>query len=91
MEEDDMRYDVVIFGVKDMTADIVEYIMDNQIAKVDLVVTIHPDVTKKNQVSGYQGLSWLTDKYGIEVYETRSYALNDEDTKSFFEDDERTN
>ena len=83
-----MRYDVVIFGVKDMTADIVEYIMDNQIAKVDLIVTIHPDVTKKNQVSGYQGLSWITEKYGIPVYETRSYSLNDEDSKRFFTENE---
>jgi len=83
-----MRYEVVIFGVKDMTAEIVEYIMQNNIAKVDLVVTIHPDVTKKNQVSGYQGLSWLTDKYGIEVYETRSYSLNDEDSKRFFSENE---
>lgn len=83
-----MRYNVVIFGVKDMTADIVEYIMDNHIAKVDLVVTIHPDVLKKNQVSGYQGLSWLTEKYGIEVYETRSYSLNDEDSRRFFSENE---
>ena len=47
-------------------------------------MTIHPDVLSGNQVSGYEGLSWLEDKYGIPVYETHSYGLKDEETTKFF-------
>lgn len=35
-------------------------------------------------MSGYQGLSYLTDRYGIPVYEARSYGLADEETARFF-------
>ncbi|HJB91095.1 MAG TPA: hypothetical protein H9763_06455 [Candidatus Eisenbergiella merdigallinarum] len=78
-----MNYRLVIFGVKDTTEEIVKYVQE-KLCPVDLVVTIHPDVLKKNQVSGYQGLSSLTDRYGIPVYEARSYGLTDEETARFF-------
>lgn len=78
-----MHYKLVIFGVKDTTDEIVKYVQE-KLCPVDLVVTIHPDVLKKNQVSGYQGLSYLTDRYGIPVYEARSYGLADEETARFF-------
>ena len=61
-----MHYRVVIFGVKDTTAEIVRFVQE-KLCPVDLVVTIHPDVLSGNQVSGYEGLSWLEDKYGIPV------------------------
>ena len=57
-----MHYRVVIFGVKDTTAEIVRFVQE-KLCPVDLVVTIHPDVLSGNQVSGYEGLSWLEDKY----------------------------
>lgn len=82
-----MKYDIVIFGVKDTTEEIVEYIQ-NYIGKVDLIVTIHASVLSGNQVSGYKGLGFLTEKYGIEVFKTKSYGLNDEETKSFFAENE---
>lgn len=78
-----MKYQVVVFGVKDTTERIVEFIQ-NSICRVDLVVTISREVLKKNQVSGFKGLSSLTDKYGIPVMEVDSYALRDERTLSFF-------
>ncbi len=78
-----MHYKVVIFGVKDTSAEIVEYVQ-NKLCRVDLVVTIHPDVLAKNQVSGYKGLSYLTERYGIAVYEAHSYGLKDADTVRFF-------
>lgn len=78
-----MKYQVVVFGVKDTTESIVEFIQ-NSICRVDLVVTISREVLKKNQVSGFKGLSSLTDKYGIPVMEVDSYALRDERTLSFF-------
>ena len=82
-----MKYKVVLFGVKDTTAEIVAYIQEN-ICPVDLVVTIHPDVLAGNQVSGYKGLGYLTEKYGIQVFETHSYGLKDEETTRFFQENE---
>ncbi len=80
-----MNYKVVIFGVKDTTAEIVKFVHKN-LCPVDLVVTIHPDVLSGNQVSGYQGLSYLKEEYGIEVFEARSYGLKDEETVRFFQE-----
>lgn len=77
-----MKYKVVVFGVKDTSENIVSFIQE-QISPVDLVITISPEVTKKNQVSGYKGLSVLTEKYGIPVHEADSYFLTDEKTQKF--------
>lgn len=82
-----MQYRVVVFGVKDTSENIVSFIQEH-ICPVDLVVTISPEVTKKNQVSGYKGLSGLTEKYGIPVYEADSYFLTDEKTQKFFAENE---
>lgn len=79
-----MDYKVVIFGVKDTTEEIVEYIQ-NHICRVDLIVTIHKNVLAGNQVSGYKGLTYFTEKYGIPVFETKSYSLKDEETQAFFD------
>lgn len=82
-----MRYKVVVFGVKDTSENIVSFIQE-QICQVDLVITISPEVTKKNQVSGYKGLSFLTEKYGIPVHEADSYFLTDEKTQTFLHENE---
>ena len=82
-----MKYNVVVFGVKDTSENIVEFI-NSEICPVDLVITISPDVTKKNQVSGYKGLSVLTEKYGIPVHEADSYFLTDEKTQKFLSENE---
>ena len=82
-----MKYKVVVFGVKDTSENIVSFIQEH-ICPVDLVVTISPEVTKKNQVSGYKGLSGLTEKYGIPVQEADSYFLTDEKTQKFFGENE---
>ncbi len=54
-----MRYKVVVFGVKDTSENIVEFIHKN-ICPVELVITISKEVLNKNQVSGFKGLSVLT-------------------------------
>ena len=82
-----MKYKVVVFGVKDTTEKIVEFIQ-NSICRVDLVITISKEVLRKNQVSGFKGLSLLTEKYGIPVREVDSYALKDEETLAFFKENE---
>lgn len=83
----DMKYRVVVFGVKDTSENIVSFIQE-QICPVDLVITISPEVTKKNQVSGYKGLSILTEKYGIPVHEADSYFLTDDKTQRFMSENE---
>ena len=82
-----MKYNVVVFGVKDTSENIVEFI-NSEICPVDLVITISPEVTKKNQVSGYKGLSVLTEKYGIPVHEADSYFLTDDKTQKFLSENE---
>lgn len=82
-----MKYKVVVFGVKDTSENIVSFIQET-ICPVDLVITISPEVTKKNQVSGYKGLSILTKKYGIPVHEADSYFLTDEKTQKFLSENE---
>lgn len=82
-----MNYKVVVFGVKDTSENIVSFIQEN-ICPVDLVITISTEVTKKNQISGYKGLSVLTEKYGIPVHEADSYFLTDEKTQKFLSENE---
>jgi methionyl-tRNA formyltransferase len=80
-----MNYKVVVFGVKDTSENIISFIEKN-LCKVDLVITISQLVTRKNQVSGYKGLSFLTEKYGIPVHEADSYFLTDEKTQKFMKE-----
>ena len=82
-----MKYKVVVFGVKDTSENIVEFIHKN-ICPVELVITISREVLNKNQVSGFKGLSVLTDRHGIPVFEADSYFLTDEKTKKFMEENE---
>lgn len=82
-----MKYRVVVFGVKDTSENIVEFIQ-NEICPVDLIITISSEVTKKNHISGYKGLSGLTEKYGIPVHEADSYFLTDEKTQKFLNENE---
>ena len=82
-----MKYKVVVFGVKDTSENIVEFIHKN-ICPVELVITISKEVLNKNQVSGFKGLSVLTERYGIPVFEADSYFLTDEKTKKFMEENE---
>ena len=77
-----MKYNVVVFGVKDTSENIVSFIHEN-ICPVDLVITVSQEVTKKNHIAGYKGLGVLTEKYGIPVHEADSYFLTDEKTQDF--------
>ena len=53
-----MNYKVVVFGVKDATEGVVDYIQ-SKLCKVNLIITISPEVTKKNDIAGYKGLQPL--------------------------------
>lgn len=82
-----MKYKVVVFGVKDTSANIIEFI-HNTICPVDLIMTINQQVTEKNNISGYKGLGYFTEKYGIPVHEADSYFLTDEKTQKFLQENE---
>ena len=80
-----MDYRVVVFGVKDTSENIVEYIHNN-ICEVDLVITISDEASKRNKIAGFKGLGILTEKYGIPVHEADSYFLTDEKTQKLMEE-----
>ena len=80
-----MHYQLVVFGVKDTSENIIEFIR-RELGPVDLVITIAPKVLEHNQVSGFKGLSFLTERYGIPVFEAESYFLNDARTQRFIEE-----
>lgn len=82
-----MKYELVVFGVKDTSENIVEFI-HKSIRPVDLVITISKEVLNRNQVSGFKGLFVLTEKYGIPVFEADSYFLTDEKTRKFMEENQ---
>ena len=80
-----MKYGVTVFGVKDTSENMIEYI-HRELCPVDLVITISKEVTRKNQIAGYRGLSGLTDRYGIPVFEANSYFLTDEKTQALIQE-----
>jgi len=79
-----MHYNVTIFGVKDTTRTIVEYILEH-LGKVDLIVTISDDVLDKTDIAGYDNIDILAKKYGITVFKTDEYSLTNKESKYFFE------
>ena len=78
-----MHYQVVVFGVKDTSEEIIRFI-HRECMPVDLIVTIKESVTKKNDVAGFKGLSHLEQELSIPVFSAASYTLTDEKTKAFF-------
>jgi methionyl-tRNA formyltransferase len=79
-----MHYKVTVFGVKDTTLEIIEYIQ-NKICNIDLIVTINNEVLSNNHVAGFSELASIGEKYNIKVFESDSYALKDKRCKEFFE------
>jgi methionyl-tRNA formyltransferase len=79
-----MHYKVTVFGVKDTTLEIIEYIQ-NKICNIDLIVTINNEVLSNNHIAGFSELAPVGEKYNIKVFESDSYALKDKRCKEFFE------
>lgn len=77
-----MKYQITVFGIKDITKSFVEYLNDN-VCHVDLVVTISGELIKNAVVSGYSPMAQLRDR-GTEVYEAAAYTLDDPETCDFF-------
>lgn len=78
-----MNYKFTIFGVKDTTYEIIDFIEKN-LCKVDLIVTISEEVLTKSHVAGYKSLRGLADMYNIELLEVDDYSMKDSGTLDFF-------
>jgi len=78
-----MHYKVVVFGTKDTTESMVNYISKN-ICPLDLVITIAEKVSLVNNISGFSSLSALATELKIPVYEADSYVLSSETCEDFF-------
>lgn len=82
-----MNYKVTVFGAKDTTYDIVEFI-ENNLEKVDLIVTIDEEVLGNCHVAGFKSMKSLAEKYHIQIFEAKDYTMQDDASRSFFENNE---
>ena len=82
-----MNYKITVFGAKDTTYEIIEYI-ENNLEKIDLIVTIDESVLENNNVAGFKSLKILAKKYHINIFETKDYTMQDEASQYFFENNE---
>ena len=78
-----MHYHLVVFGVKDTTEDVLRHIA-KQGTRIDLLVTIDPEVLSHNQVSGFSPLGKAAEELGIPVWYTKSYGFKDGRSAAFF-------
>ncbi|WP_156290542.1 methionyl-tRNA formyltransferase [Oceanobacillus salinisoli] len=76
-----MHYPIVMFGNKETTKYMLEYI-HKQVRPIDLIVTVADD--KNSAISGYTDLQTCAEKFGIPVYIVSSYSLKDKKDVDFF-------
>jgi len=79
-----MHYNLVIFGTKDTTIEIVKYIRETLQESVDLLVTVSDKVTENVDIAGYANLNEVAKQNGINVFCADSYSLDDEQCNKFF-------
>ena len=79
-----MHYDIVIFGTKDTTIEMIKYLMETLHKPIDLLVTVSEKVAQSVDIAGYARANDAADRYGIRLFSTDSYSLNDENSNLFF-------
>lgn len=80
------KYNLVLFGVKDTTRILAEYLHSHGI-KIDLIVSIAPSVVGRNDVANYTDLERTAEVIGASYHSVSDYSLNN--TKdTFFQDSE---
>lgn len=79
-----MHYKLAVFGAKDTTAKIIQYIKEELREPLDLVVTVDASVTQKNHIAGFSALDTLAKAHGIAVFAADTYALNSPACTHFF-------
>ena len=80
------KYKVTIFGVKETTKIIAEFLYGKGI-KVDLIVSIDTSIVEKNSISNYIDLADTAKLIGAEYYCAKAYALNNVD-RDFFQNND---
>ena len=78
-----MRYEIVLFGVKDTTEYVLNALEERGI-RIDLMVTISAEASGHHKIAGYRGLSEIAVAHGVPLFEADSYRLDDEKTAAFF-------
>ena len=61
------KYKITIFGVKETTKIIADYLYNNGI-KIDLIISIDYSVVEKNSISDYMDLEITVKSIGAEYY-----------------------
>lgn len=79
-----MNYKIVLFGTKDTTIEMIKFIAETLGEQIDLLVTVSDKVTQKVDIAGFASVDETAGKYGIEVFKSDAYSLNDEKCKAFF-------
>ena len=77
-------YKITLFGVKETTKIIAEYLNQNGI-KVDLIVSIDATVAKKFEIANYFDLKNTAHLIGADYYSVKKYSLQHLED-NFFED-----
>lgn len=80
------KYNVCLFGVKETTKMLAEFLYQHGI-KVDLIISISPSVTQKNDVANYIDLEPVSIAIGADYYVAKDYSLKHVDDHFFNENE----
>jgi len=69
---------IAFFGCKHTTKDCMKKFLD-EIGKIDILITINPELGHKNKVAGYMDLTEFGEKNNIEIYFAKKYSLKTEE------------
>ncbi len=79
------KLNLVFAGCKNTTLECMKAVLEMG-KKIDLLITISPELAKKNSVAGYYDLSGFVRKNNIEVYISDSYNLKSDVDKKNLQD-----
>ncbi|MDL2266739.1 hypothetical protein LJC46_01970 [Desulfovibrio sp. OttesenSCG-928-G15] len=81
-----MNFKIVVFGAKDTTVTVIDYLQHDLKLSVGLLVTVDDNVTRSNEISGFSPMQEVAEKYGIDVFYADSYSLNSAKCQCFFKE-----
>jgi UDP-4-amino-4-deoxy-L-arabinose formyltransferase/UDP-glucuronic acid dehydrogenase (UDP-4-keto-hexauronic acid decarboxylating) len=78
---------LVIFGVKNTTANSIRYI-HKEVMSIDLIVTLRNKASQSNHISGYCDLADIADEFGIKCLFVDDYSFTNEKERKFFRENQ---
>ncbi len=72
---------IAVFGCKQATRFIIDFLQETN--EVSCIITISPDIAKKNVVAGYEDLSIYLKQKQISFYSAKTYSLTSDEDVSF--------